>query len=92
MIADEALTGAMSTNRLERTGRGGMDMQDLRFLAVAVVDPVEILAGQLGRDPLWPQQVDPRAQFKLFRRVKAITAEAKGQACSIRLSAVWLPK
>jgi len=74
MIADEAAYGGdISLSLKEMAER--MDMQDLRFLAVAVTiqqqsggNLAEILAG-LAKVI--------RARFKLFRRVKAITAEAK---------------
>ncbi|RBI77072.1 pilus assembly protein TadB [Roseovarius sp. TE539] len=74
MIADEAAYGRdMSEALKEMSNR--LDMQDLRFLAVAVTiqqqsggNLAEILAG-LARVI--------RARFRLFRRVKAITAEAK---------------
>ena len=74
MIADEASYGRdMGEALLSFAER--MDMQDLRFLAVAVSiqqtsggNLAEILDG-LGKVI--------RARFKLFRRVRAITAEAK---------------
>jgi len=74
MIADETAYGRdMSEALKEMSNR--LDMQDLRFLAVAVTiqqqsggNLAEILAG-LARVI--------RARFRLFRRVKAITAEAK---------------
>ncbi|NBC34770.1 MAG: pilus assembly protein TadB [Alphaproteobacteria bacterium] len=74
VISDEvAYGGDMGETLKEMAER--IDMQDLRFLAVAVTiqqqaggNLAEILAG-LARVI--------RARFKLFRRVKAITAEAK---------------
>lgn len=74
MIADEASYGRdMGEALLAFAER--MDMQDLRFLAVAVSiqqtsggNLAEILDG-LGKVI--------RARFRLFRRVRAITAEAK---------------
>ena len=74
IIADEAAYGMDITESLAKMAET-IDMQDLRFLAVAVSiqqksggNLAEILAG-LARVI--------RARFKLFRRVKAITAEAK---------------
>ncbi|MEX5729637.1 tight adherence protein B [Rhodovulum iodosum] len=74
MIADEAAYGRDVSESLKSLAER-MDMQDLRFLAVAVTiqqqsggNLAEILAG-LAKVI--------RARFKLFRRVKAITAEAK---------------
>ncbi|MFO7920031.1 MAG: type II secretion system F family protein [Nioella sp.] len=74
MIADEAAYGRDVADAL-RAMAERLDMQDLRFLAVAVGiqqksggNLAEILAG-LAKVI--------RARFKLFRRVKAITAEAK---------------
>ncbi|MFA5537950.1 MAG: type II secretion system F family protein [Gemmobacter sp.] len=74
MIADEAAYGREISESLKALAER-MDMQDLRFLAVAVTiqqqsggNLAEILAGLA-------QVV--RARFRLFRRVKAITAEAK---------------
>ena len=74
LIADEASYGRdMGEALLAFADR--MDMQDLRFLAVAVTiqqssggNLAEILDG-LGKVI--------RARFRLFRRVRAITAEAK---------------
>jgi len=74
VISDEAAYGRDVGEALKAMAER-MDMQDLRFLAVAVTiqqtsggNLAEILAG-LARVI--------RARFKLFRRVKAITAEAK---------------
>ncbi|MFC2966470.1 type II secretion system F family protein [Acidimangrovimonas pyrenivorans] len=74
MIADEAAYGRDVAESLKDLAER-LDMQDLRFLAVAVTiqqqsggNLAEILDG-LARVI--------RARFKLFRRVKAITAEAK---------------
>lgn len=74
IIADEAAYGSDVSDSLKNLAER-MDMQDLRFLAVAVTiqqqsggNLAEILEG-LARVI--------RARFKLFRRVKAITAEAK---------------
>ncbi|OYU17218.1 MAG: pilus assembly protein TadB [Rhodobacteraceae bacterium PARR1] len=74
VIADEAAYGRDVSESLKAFAER-MDNQDLRFLAVAVTiqqqsggNLAEILAG-LAKVI--------RARFKLFRRVKAITAEAK---------------
>ncbi|ARE82866.1 Type II secretion system protein [Roseovarius sp. EC-HK134] len=74
IIADEAAYGRDMGEALKEMAER-LDMQDLRFLAVAVTiqqqsggNLAEILAGLA--------QVI-RARFRLFRRVKAITAEAK---------------
>ena len=74
IIADEAAYGRDMGEALKEMAER-LDMQDLRFLAVAVTiqqqsggNLAEILAGLA--------QVI-RARLRLFRRVKAITAEAK---------------
>ena len=74
MIADESAYGRDVGEALKDMAER-LDMQDLRFLAVAVTiqqqsggNLAEILAG-LAKVI--------RARFRLFRRVKAITAEAK---------------
>lgn len=74
MIADESAYGRDVGDALKEMAER-LDMQDLRFLAVAVTiqqtsggNLAEILAG-LAKVI--------RARFRLFRRVKAITAEAK---------------
>ncbi|RKF16351.1 pilus assembly protein TadB [Roseovarius spongiae] len=74
IIADEAAYGRDVGEALKDMAER-LDMQDLRFLAVAVTiqqqsggNLAEILAG-LAKVI--------RARFRLFRRVKAITAEAK---------------
>lgn len=74
VIADESAYGRDISESLSALAER-MDMQDLRFLAVAVSiqqqsggNLAEILAG-LAKVI--------RARFRLFRRVKAITAEAK---------------
>ncbi|GAW34109.1 bacterial type II secretion system protein F domain protein [Roseovarius sp. A-2] len=74
IIADEATYGRDMGEALKDMAER-LDMQDLRFLAVAVTiqqqsggNLAEILAG-LAKVI--------RARFRLFRRVKAITAEAK---------------
>jgi tight adherence protein B len=74
IIADESAYGRDVGEALKEMAER-LDMQDLRFLAVAVTiqqqsggNLAEILAG-LSKVI--------RARFRLFRRVKAITAEAK---------------
>lgn len=74
IIADESAYGRDIGDSLKDMAER-LDMQDLRFLAVAVTiqqqsggNLAEILAGLAGVI---------RARFRLFRRVKAITAEAK---------------
>ncbi|MEL6564303.1 MAG: type II secretion system F family protein [Pseudomonadota bacterium] len=74
VIADESAFGRDTGEALKDMAER-LDMQDLRFLAVAVTiqqqsggNLAEILAG-LAKVI--------RARFRLFRRVKAITAEAK---------------
>lgn len=74
IIADESAYGRDVGDALKEMAER-LDMQDLRFLAVAVTiqqtsggNLAEILAG-LAKVI--------RARFRLFRRVKAITAEAK---------------
>ena len=74
VIADESAYGRDVGEALKDMAER-LDMQDLRFLAVAVTiqqqsggNLAEILAG-LAKVI--------RARFRLFRRVKAITAEAK---------------
>ena len=74
VISDEAAYGRDVAEALKAMAER-VDMQDLRFLAVAVTiqqtsggNLAEILAG-LAKVI--------RARFRLFRRVKAITAEAK---------------
>ncbi|MGR3436708.1 MAG: type II secretion system F family protein [Shimia sp.] len=74
LIADEAAYGRDVGEALKHMAER-LDMQDLRFLAVAVTiqqqsggNLAEILAGLA---------TVIRARFRLFRRVKAITSEAK---------------
>lgn len=74
IIADEAAYGRDIAESIENMAER-LDLQDLRFMAVAVGiqqtsggNLAEILAGLANVI---------RARFKLFRRVKAITAEAK---------------
>ncbi len=74
MIADEAAYGRDVADALKELAER-MDMQDLRFLAVAV--SIQSKSGGNLAEILYGLSQVIRARFKLFRRVKAITAEAK---------------
>ncbi len=74
MIADEAAYGRDVAESLKALAER-VDMQDLRFLAVAVT--IQSQAGGNLAEILDGLAKVIRARFKLFRRVKAITAEAK---------------
>lgn len=74
MIADEAAYGREIADSLKSLAER-MDMQDLRFLAVAV--SIQAQSGGNLAEILDGLAKVIRARFKLFRRVKAITAEAK---------------
>ncbi len=74
IIADEAAYGMDITESLNKMAET-IDMQDLRFLAVAV-NIQQKSGGNLAEILAGLAQVI-RSRFKLFRRVKAITAEAK---------------
>ena len=74
MIADEAAYGRDVSESLKELAER-MDMQDLRFLAVAVT--IQQQSGGNLAEILDGLAKVIRAGFKLFRRVKAITAEAK---------------
>lgn len=74
MIADESAYGRDVTISLKDLAER-VDMQDLRFLAVAVT--IQQTAGGNLAEILDGLAKVIRARFKLFRRVKAITAEAK---------------
>jgi len=74
MIADEAAYGRDVTESLKSLAER-MEMQDLRFLAVAVT--IQQQAGGNLAEILDGLAKVIRARFRLFRRVKAITAEAK---------------
>jgi tight adherence protein B len=74
IIADEAAYGREISEAL-KTFAERMDMQDLRFLAVAV--SIQAQSGGNLAEILHGLAQVIRARFKLFRRVKAITAEAK---------------
>ena len=74
VIADEAAYGREMSVSLKSLAER-MDMQDLRFLAVAVT--IQQQSGGNLAEILDGLAKVIRARFKLFRRVKAITAEAK---------------
>jgi tight adherence protein B len=74
MIADEAAYGRDISESLGLLAER-MDTQDLRFLAVAVA--IQSQSGGNLAEVLDGLAKVVRSRFKLFRRVKAITAEAK---------------
>ena len=74
VISDEAAYGRDMGESLKAMAER-MDMQDMRFLAVAV--NIQQTAGGNLAEILDGLAKVIRARFKLFRRVKAITAEAK---------------
>ena len=74
VIADETAYGREIAESL-KSFADRMEMQDLRFLAVAVA--IQSQAGGNLAEVLDGLSKVIRARFKLFRRVKAITAEAK---------------
>ncbi|MEO8241250.1 MAG: type II secretion system F family protein [bacterium] len=74
MIADEASYGRDVAESLKEFAER-MDSQDLRFLAVAVT--IQQQSGGNLAEILDGLAKVIRARFKLFRRVRAITAEAK---------------
>ncbi len=74
IIADEAAYGREVTESLKSFAER-MDSQDLRFLSVAV--SIQQQSGGNLAEILEGLAKVIRARFKLFRRVKAITAEAK---------------
>ncbi len=74
VISDEAAYGRDMGESLKAMAER-MDMQDLRFLAVAVT--IQQQSGGNLAEILDGLSKVIRARFKLFRRVKAITAEAK---------------
>ncbi len=74
IIADEAAYGRDVSDSLKELAER-MDMQDLRFLAVAV--SIQSKSGGNLAEILYGLAQVIRARFKLFRRVKAINAEAK---------------
>ena len=74
IIADEAAYGRDVSESLKAFAER-MDMQDLRFLAVAV--SIQKQSGGNLSEILEGLAKVIRSRFKLFRRVRAITAEAK---------------
>ncbi|WP_341211972.1 type II secretion system F family protein [uncultured Limimaricola sp.] len=74
LIADEAAYGRDMSDSLKAMAER-LDLQDLRFLAVAVT--IQRQAGGNLAEILDGLSKVVRARFRLFRRVKAITAEAK---------------
>jgi tight adherence protein B len=74
MIGDEAAYGRNVAESLKAFAER-MDSQDLRFLAVAVT--IQQTSGGNLAEILDGLAKVIRSRFKLFRRVKAITAEAK---------------
>jgi tight adherence protein B len=74
LIADEATYGMDITESLHKLAER-VDVQDLRFLAVAV--SIQAQSGGNLAEVLEGLANVIRSRFKLFRRVKAITAEAK---------------
>ncbi|MCI2397961.1 type II secretion system F family protein [Aliiroseovarius subalbicans] len=74
VIADESAYGRDVGESLKALAER-MDMQDLRFLAVAVT--IQQTSGGNLAEILEGLAKVVRSRFKLFRRVKAITAEAK---------------
>lgn len=74
VISDEAAYGRDMGETLKHMAER-MDMQDMRFLAVAVT--IQQTAGGNLAEILHGLSQVIRARFKLFRRVKAITAEAQ---------------
>jgi len=74
VIADESAYGRDVAESLKHLAER-MDMQDLRFLAVAV--SIQQQSGGNLAEILEGLSKVIRARFKLFRRVKAITAESK---------------
>ncbi len=74
VIADETAYGREISDSLKELAER-VDMQDLRFLAVAVT--IQQQSGGNLAEILEGLSKVIRARFKLFRRVKAITAEAK---------------
>jgi tight adherence protein B len=74
IIADESTYGMDVTESLERMA-GRIDVPDLRFLSVAV--SIQSKSGGNLAEILQGLSNVVRSRFKLFRKVKAITAEAK---------------
>jgi len=74
MIADEATYGMDITESLDKMA-SRIDLQDVKFLAVAVT--IQTQSGGNLAEILDGLAKVIRARFKLFRKVKAITAEAR---------------
>lgn len=74
VLADESTYGMDITDSLDKMAER-IDLQDLRFLAVAV--KIQAQAGGNLAEILDGLAKVIRSRFKLFRRVDAITAEAK---------------
>ncbi|PCJ74714.1 MAG: pilus assembly protein TadB [Rhodobacteraceae bacterium] len=74
VLADESTYGMDITESLDKMAER-IDLQDLRFLAVAV--KIQSQAGGNLAEILAGLAKVIRSRFKLFRRVDAITAEAK---------------
>lgn len=74
LIADEATYGMDITSALNQMAER-IDIQDMRFLAVAVA--IQTRSGGNLAEILDGLANVVRQRFKLFRRVKAITSEAK---------------
>ena len=74
IIADEATYGMDITESLARMAER-INVQDLRFLSVAV--SIQAQSGGNLAEVLAGLAAVIRSRFKLFRRVKAITAEAR---------------
>ncbi len=74
LVADEATYGMNINQALERTA-DRMPVADLRFLAIAM--NIQATSGGNLAEVLDGLSKVIRARFKLFRKVKAITAEAR---------------
>lgn len=74
MVSDEAAFGADMGETLKQMAQR-LDMQDMRFLAVAV--SIQQTSGGNLAEILDGLAKVIRARFRLFRRVKAITSEAR---------------
>lgn len=74
IIADESTYGMDVTDSLERLAER-VDVQDLRFLTVAVT--IQSQSGGNLAEILQGLSTVVRQRFKLFRKVNAITAEAR---------------
>lgn len=77
MIADESAYGRNVGEALQLMAER-IDMQDMRFLAVAVT--IQQTSGGNLAEILHGLSQVIRSRFRLFRRIKAITAEAKWSA------------